>query len=67
MRHSAMTPALIADSDVVTEGDESAALTAWLDEQFAEQLDFNPQWWWCGAIAETGSARDALGRQCQAG
>lgn len=44
LQDRAMTPALDAGTDVVTEEDESAALTAWLDEQFAEQLDFSPQW-----------------------
>lgn len=33
-----------APEHVVTAEEESARLTAWLDEQFAEQLDFSPQW-----------------------
>jgi len=46
LQDRAMTPASEegVNGEMVSEADESEALTAWLDEQFAEQLDFSPQW-----------------------
>jgi hypothetical protein len=45
-QEAAMTPASEegVNGEMVSEADESEALTVWLDEQFAEQLDFSPQW-----------------------
>jgi uncharacterized protein (DUF885 family) len=36
--------AMTAATAVAGEQSEAQRLTVWLDEQFAEQLDFNPQW-----------------------
>jgi uncharacterized protein (DUF885 family) len=46
LQDRAMTPASEegVNGEMVSEADESEALTVWLDEQFEEQLDFSPQW-----------------------
>jgi len=46
LQDRAMTPASEegVNGEMVSEADESETLTAWLDEQFEEQLDFSPQW-----------------------